>query len=305
MSLFSEERSNFHKELLEKCTLCFTEANAKTAKKYGVEYISSVADTGQKASVQIANCLTNKIGDAVGVSASKVSKKPDGQTLGNQFEIACSTFIDKTFSKLSHLRPGNWTVQQLTSRSGNHLGKFEQYSHLASLEALMKSNRELRTFLGEGYVIAPDIVITRAPLPDEDINSPGQIVDEHVARRSMLREANHPGPILPILHASISCKFTMRSDRAQNTRTEALNLIRSRKGRSPHIVAVTAEPTASRIASLALGTGDIDCVYHFALDELRTTYVEQERDDALDMLDTMIEGKRLKDISDLPLDLAV
>ena len=40
---------------------------------------------------------------------------------------------------------------------------------------------------------------------------------------------------LPILHASISAKWTMRSDRAQNSRTEALNLIRNRKGHLPHI----------------------------------------------------------------------
>lgn len=35
---------------------------------------------------------------------------------------------------------------------------------------------------------------------------------------------------VPYDHASISAKFTMRSDRAQNSRTEALNLIRNRKG---------------------------------------------------------------------------
>lgn len=67
----------------------------------------------------------------------------------------------------------------------------------------------------------------------------------------------------PLLHASVSAKFTMRSDRAQNSRTEALNLIRNRKGHLPHIVVVTAEPMPNRLASLALGTGDIDCVYHF------------------------------------------
>ena len=43
----------------------------------------------------------------------------------------------------------------------------------------------------------------------------------------------------PILHASVSAKYTMRSDRAQNSRTEALNLIRNRKGHLPHIVVVT------------------------------------------------------------------
>ncbi|MGI2026680.1 NgoMIV family type II restriction endonuclease [Endozoicomonas acroporae] len=131
------------------------------------------------------------------------------------------------------------------------------------------------------------------------------IVGDDSCHQAMLRASNHKSDIAHILHASLSCKFTMRSDRSQNTRTEALNLIRARKGRSPHIVSLTSEPTASRIASLALGTGDLDCVYHFALYELREALVELDADDALDLLDSMVDGKRLKDISDLPLDLAV
>ena len=97
----------------------------------------------------------------------------------------------------------------------------------------------------------------------------------------------------------------MRSDRAQNTRTEALNLIRNRKGRLPHIVAVTMEPMPSRLASLALGTGDLDCVYHAALYELQATVMALPYEDAQEMLNTLIAGNRLRDISDLPLDLAV
>lgn len=100
----------------------------------------------------------------------------------------------------------------------------------------------------------------------------------------------------------------MRSDRAQNSRTEALNLIRNRKGHLPHIIVVTGEPLPSRLASLALGTGDLDCVYHFALYELQEAvkeYSRNGREDILETLDNLVEGNRLKDISDLPLDLSV
>ena len=90
----------------------------------------------------------------------------------------------------------------------------------------------------------------------------------------------------------------------QNTRSEALNLIRNRKGRLPHIVAVTAEPMPTRIAAIALGTGDIDCVYHFALPELVEVLSDQKRE-SLDLIETMIEGRRLRDIADLPLDLVI
>jgi hypothetical protein len=97
----------------------------------------------------------------------------------------------------------------------------------------------------------------------------------------------------------------MRSDRAQNSRTEALGLIRNRKGHLPHIVVVTGEPMPARIASLAMGTGDIDCVYHFALNELVDSVNEVGAEDSIELLKILISGKRLKDISDLPLDLAV
>lgn len=92
------------------------------------------------------------------------------------------------------------------------------------------------------------------------------IVDSSVSNYTAIREANGGRPIL---HASISSKWTIRSDKSQNSRSEALNLIRNRKGHLPHIVVVTAKPLPSRLSSIALGTGDIDCVYHFALHELK------------------------------------
>jgi hypothetical protein len=81
-----------------------------------------------------------------------------------------------------------------------------------------------------------------------------------------------------------------RSDRAQNARSEALNLIRNRKGRLPQVVVVTGEPTPVRISSLALGTGDIDCVYHFALPELVAAVAEKGNEDTMELLDMMIAG---------------
>ncbi|RLA88703.1 MAG: type II deoxyribonuclease [Deltaproteobacteria bacterium] len=110
-------------------------------------------------------------------------------------------------------------------------------------------------------------------------------------RLTPIREVNHP-QLVSILHASISCEWTIRSDRAQNTRSEALNLIRNRKGPLPHVVAVVGEPLPSRIAALAMGTGDLDCIYHFALAELQEAISEIDNQDQMDLLRTMIEGRR-------------
>ena len=63
--------------------------------------------------------------------------------------------------------------------------------------------------------------------------------------------------------------------------------------------------TDGRIASIALGTGDVDCVYHFALYELQAAIEELQNEDQADMLRMLISGRRLRDISDLPFDLAI
>lgn len=70
-------------------------------------------------------------------------------------------------------------------------------------------------------------------------------------------------------------------------------------------MAIVGESTQHRIASLALGTGDIDCVYHFALPELLDTVKDLGYEDVAGMLDTLVRGKRLQNISDLPFDLVI
>lgn len=156
--------------------------------------------------------------------------------------------------------------------------------------------------IGSDYLICPDIVIIRDLEEDKEINRHEALVDDKTSTRASLRKTNGGKPII---HASISCKWTIRSDRVQNSRAEALNLMCNRKGHLPHIVVVTSEPLPSRLASIALGTGDIDTIYHFALPELIESVNEIESPDSSEMLRIMLEGKRLRDISDLPLDLAV
>jgi hypothetical protein len=60
----------------------------------------------------------------------------------------------------------------------------------------------------------------------------------------------------------------------------------------------------TRLASLALGTGDIDCVYHMALPELQMAAKDSGNQDQLEVLETLTDGRRLRDIADLPFDLA-
>lgn len=229
-------------------------------------------------------------------------EKAVGQTSGAKFEQLNMQFLSETFPFLQNLRPGKWHIEKLGNRNAIKTSSFAQYEHLEYLNRLVEYDAKLAASMGNDYMVAPDVVIYRDTETDDEINSSKGIVDDGVCTLTDIREKNGGKPIL---HASVSAKWTMRSDRAQNSRTEALGLIRNRKGHLPHIVVVTGEPLPGRLASLALGTGDIDCMYHFALYELINSVKATGAEDSIEMLDVLINGKRLKDISDLPLDLAV
>lgn len=284
-ALIPDARARYHRALVEERVLTISP-----------EGVASNADPGNAPSRAIAKAVAEKLG------ASVCGKLP-GQTAGKLFERITTRFLSETFPALQHLRPGAWTTLDLGNQSAVKTSDFAQYGHLAYLARLISENKGLSAMLGNDYMVAPDIVICRALCGDREIDRDAPVVTDEVCTLADLREKNGGKPLL---HASVSAKWTMRSDRAQNSRTEALNLIRNRKGHLPHIVVVTGEPLPSRLASLALGTGDLDCVYHFALYELLDAvrgYGRQGREDILETLEDLIEGRRLKDISDLPLDL--
>ena len=265
--------------------------------------VLNIADVKSESSKAIAGKLVEKLELRLGCKVEE-SAFP-GQTLGTAFAMSTKDYLDSSFSRLRHVRPGNWFMS--TSQSVRGIGAFNQYAHLIEIQHILTDHPNLKTALGSDYLITPDIIVGRHPLDDAELNSVEPLFDpaEPTCRRSPLRKSNTAPGSLPILHASVSCKWTMRSDRAQNTRTEALNLIRNRKGNTPHIVVVSFEPLPTRLASIALGTGDVDCTYHAALDELIEAARETGRTDQLDLLQDLINGQRLRDISDLPLDLAV
>lgn len=282
--LIVRERKKYHQSLLDEGVL--------TIDKNGVP---SNADKSSKLSVEIASYIANRL-------MAETQEKTVGQTSGAKFEQVNMEFLASTFPLLQNLRPGRWHITKLGNRNAIKTSSFAQYEHLDYLNRLTAYDRKLAASMGNDYMVAPDVVVYRETVDDAEINESMIFLDDTVCTMSDLRKKNGG---LPILHASVSAKWTMRSDRAQNSRTEALNLIRNRKGNLPHIVVVTGEPMPARIASLALGTGDIDCVYHFALYELVEATKEIGAEDALEMLNVLIEGKRLKDISDLPIDLAI
>lgn len=276
--MFAKLRSEYHRQICERVLSVDTNG------------IPNNADKHSRISVALAKGILSQIEHPLNPIAVS------GQTSGNLFEQITASFIEASFQELSHLRPGEWVFS-----IGKRVQEFEQYEHLAQLERALQTYKELRTAFGD-YLIKPDIVIGRLPVDDREINQNQNLISDDLAKHTPLRKQNSSRSIL---HASISCKWTIRSDRSQNSRTEGLNLIRNRKGNTPHIMIVTAEPYPQRIASLALGTGDIDCVYHIALPELQKAATEYNNEAVSEELEILINGKRLRDISDLPFDLAI
>jgi hypothetical protein len=281
-SLLSDARQAFHAALLN------------SVLRINEQGIPSNADSSNARSIAVAKAVAGKIGSAT------QGERLAGQVSGHQFEEICESFLQGTFGHLTHMRPGTWHITRASIPGRKGISRFDQYNHLTALEAAADTNPALAAAIGSDYIIKPDVMVFRDPEKDAAINAFDTVVDANVANMTSLRASNQEDAIL---HASVSCKWTLRSDRAQNARSEGLNLIRNRKGRAPHIVVITGEPLPSRIASLALGTGDIDCVYHFALPELAESLTQLGHDDASDLLQIMTEGKRLRDIADLPLDL--
>ncbi|MET7892354.1 NgoMIV family type II restriction endonuclease [Streptomyces mirabilis] len=145
---------------------------------------------------------------------------------------------------------------------------FAQYEHLDRVAKAMRENTTLRVDLGRDYLIKPDVTVG-ITYPTAETGT------------------------RPHLHAAVSCKWTIRSDRVQNVRHEFLQMIRHRRGRLPHLMMVTAEPMPSRLASIARGTREADAIYHVAFDALKTAVAEVGNAKQRDDLSEIIEQGRL------------
>ena len=76
-------------------------------------------------------------------------------------------YLEHTFPRLNHLRPGEWEVSKgIGGRSA--IAQFDQYEHLAALEAASKANPELAAALGSDYLIKPDVVVIRSSREGQD-----------------------------------------------------------------------------------------------------------------------------------------
>jgi len=203
---------------------------SSSTNKLGWDRVPNNADIDNRESLQLSAVILESLSAHAGQALPLPPPSP-----GALLEEAVRIDLARELEARDNSR--HWTA-----RRGAPVTDYSQYVHLLHLNQLVVDNPTLSVTIGQDYLIRPDVLIGLEDVPT--ING------------------------LPLLHAAVSCKWTIRSDRVQNIRHENNQMVRHRRGRQPHLVAVTVEPLPSRLAAIARGTGEVDAVYHVAHDEL-------------------------------------
>ncbi|MFI7086958.1 NgoMIV family type II restriction endonuclease [Streptomyces anulatus] len=187
--------------------------------------LPNIADGSQRASLSISGHMFDRL--EISDVVGRDADKADDESLGRLLEEEVGRDLRaKLTQQCPHVA---WEVER-----NARIWDFTQYAHIKELRDVANKYPEVEGLVGGDYLIDPDVTV------------------------------GVPGRFGTSLRAVASCKWTIRSDRAQNVRHEFNSLIKSRRGRAPHLIAVTAEPLPSRLSSLTQGMGEIDAVYHVA-----------------------------------------
>lgn len=264
-----------------------SDAAPRCVKHFGRPYGPNLADLSNTASTLIAGRAYQalKIEKLVDVDIAQLEgdeDEPNENLEASKRRDARGTLLERGLENdlRESLADPRWHV----TRSA-HAHSYFQYRHLEAMQNAMLEAPELRIYAPGDYAVKSDVMV--------GVENPAR-----------------PGGDL-LLHAAVSSKLTLRSDRAQNVRTEFNVLVRNRRGRLPHLVVVTAEPLPSRLISLARGTGEIDANYHLlfdaigqALEELLNEpghhwATERSLDKQKKLWDEMVDGGRMQPYGDL------
>lgn len=207
-------------------------------------------------------------------------------------------------------------------RAERRLEEFEQYAHLNALKALAAdASPEVASALtwlerathstGSELVQLVDAVKEAVTAADGRRRALVDLLgDESPLRldvavaRAVPSSQTDASDVPNHLVAGFSLKWSLRTDRLQDPRTQGAKMATMRRGRMPHFAAVTMEPRPYMLGRLGRGTGDLDCIYHLALSPLieavRAVFTDnKDRIRQRDMFMRMVEQRRLRDYDDL------
>lgn len=263
---------------------------------------ASTSDKNDKASVELGEVFFAKLGVP--------PEKPDVKSVDKHWAKA---MVEDLSVKLAGSAP------HLTVSAERSLLEFEQYGHLDALKKLTGDSidgimpaltaLELSLLEHQGEEIGPLALALRAAI--EDADSRRRSLVDLLGDESPLRlDLAVQRPLIPAapstaphLVAGLSLKWSLRTDRLQDPRTQGAKMASMRRGRMPHFAAVTMEPRPYMLARLGQGTGDLDCVYHLALPALIASVEEtcnsKARQRSRDTFMRMVDQRRVRDYDDL------
>lgn len=110
-----------------------------------------------------------------------------------------------------------------------------------------------------------------------------------------------------VLEVALSLKWSLRTDRAQDCRSQGAKLAALRRGRMPHFGVVTMEPRPYYLNLVAGGSGDVDCAYVLDLPSLAQAvdlvYTTRPRLKGRDLFHRLVDQGRIRDYDDLVLEV--
>lgn len=229
----------------------------------------NTSDSSDKASVDLGIALF----DALGVAPDATGGDPTGSPLAREVaaDLAASVAV---------------TGSEVAVETERHLNTFQQYRHVGAIADLTAAPsreytvawRRLRAEVGK-RITTPASAVTRLQgllgavedAVDQEIEIRRKVLAE-VGSESLLRldvtVADTQEGRLPDLLVGLSLKWSLRTDRAQDCRSQGAKLAALRRGRMPHFATVTMEPRPYMLNLLGGGSGDVDCVYHLDLPAL-------------------------------------
>lgn len=265
----------------------------------------NTSDASQDQSVELGNRLFQHMGVPAGTPA------PAGK-------------VDKLMTRL--------LIADLTDRIGDdftvvengHLSRFEQYRHLAAARSLGEKGadkdvqkavkavaRHARRTMDGSRLTRLDTLLAgldSALVADADRR---RVLIEQLGEESLLaldvagykQTEGNTDP--PRLRFGLSLKWSLRTDRAQDCRSQGAKMASLRRGPMPHFATVTMEPRSAMLALLGRGSGDLDCVYHLDLPALTSAFEDYYQDNPgararpYDTFRRLVEHGRVRDYDDL------
>lgn len=273
----------------------------------------NTSDANDKQSIELGKTFFSALGIS---SATQAPVKPIGQLMAEELAADLQGHLKTAAPHLSVVPEKPFT-------------SFEQYGHLSAVRELRSDMARdvmstINIMRAESEKMAPNdklrttlfTHLTRIENEIREANSRRRDLLDLLGEESLLklditvsRESSSPSSQqtdLPHLVAGFSLKWTLRTDRAQDCRSQGSKLAALRRGRMPHFAAVTMEPRPSMLALLGRGSGDLDCVYHLnlhalsdAIDDYCSGPAHRARLEIRDKFRRLRDQRRLRDYDEL------